>query len=131
MDIHINNITSTLINIYYRSNLKELKKVKKSPKFIHATSSFFFFWTQLDIEPFIPTDVPPLNLFDPESDYFSAILWACAGTIIAIIIAGIIYEAFRMVFFGSTVPLGERLGLAHNAGYTTDTDALGKQLLRF
>ena len=37
---------------------------------------------------------------------------------------GLIFEAFRIFFFGSgAVRLSERLGLAHNAGYTAEGDA--------
>jgi len=54
-------------------------------------------------------------------------MWVCLGIIIAIVAIGLIYEAFRMCFFSeNAVKIGERLGLAHNAGYTTDVDDLGK-----
>jgi len=76
---------------------------------------------------FRPSDVAPLALFDPKSDFFNDIMWVCLGIIIAIVIIGLIYEAFRLCFFSeNAVKLGERLGLAHNAGYTTDADDLGK-----
>jgi len=82
------------------------------------------------VELFRPAEVPPLALFDPKSDFFNDIMWVCLGImgiIIAIVAIGLIYEAFRMCFFSeNAVKIGERLGLAHNAGYTTDVDDLGK-----
>ena len=71
-------------------------------------------------------------LFDTNSDFYRDILWIIVGIAIGILVVGLIFEAFRMFFFGSgAVRLSERLGLAHNAGYTAEGDAAAGGKLLF
>ena len=52
---------------------------------------------------------------------------------LSIIVIGLVFEAFRMLFFGEgAVSLSERLGLAHNAGYVADGEnAEGNLLINY
>ena len=69
----------------------------------------------------IPKDEEPLSLFDTNSDFFLDLMWTIGMIALAILVIGLVFEAFRLLFFGDgAVSLSERLGLAHNAGYIAD-----------
>ena len=71
-------------------------------------------------------------MLDSNSDLYHDLLWVIVGIAIGILVVGLIFEAFRIFFFGSgTVRFSERLGLAHNAGYTAEGDAAAGGKLLF
>ncbi|XP_066920622.1 uncharacterized protein [Clytia hemisphaerica] len=86
-----------------------------------------------------PSESPPLDLFDINSGFFQTILYYVLGTAATILVIGLIYEFFRLVFFGENgIDFSQKLGLAHNAGYTADgesaeqakTDSPNKKMTR-
>ena len=73
-----------------------------------------------------PSESPPLDLFDINSGFFQTILWYVLGIAGTILVIGLVYEFFRLVFFGENgIDFSRKLGLAHNAGYTTDGENAG------